>query len=428
MPWMTISSAALAVVLALCGVPLAVALGISSLVVIWFGAPFALDIVPQLMAQTTDSFVLTAIPLFVLVGYLLDRGGLGNRLVTLSNAFVGWTRGGLGGVNVLASFIFGGLSGSSFADTVALGTVLIPRMKEEGYPVEYAAALTSVSSVLSSIVPPSILLVIWGAIAEQSIGALLIGGLIPGVLMALGMMAVNYYMARKHGYGTVNRFDPKKAWAAIRKGIPILGAPLIILAGIGTGFFTPTEAAGLAALYALVASFMLGELNIKDTWKALSDATRLCASVLFILAASAGISWILVWEQVPHQLVAWLMGLGLGAGPTIFLIIASLLVVGMFMDVVVALIIFTPLFLPLATSLGMDPVHFGVVMVSTLALGLTTPPVGGCLFSVAAISGVSAERISIASIPFYAVTILILAIMAFIPETVLFLPKAMMGH
>lgn len=430
MPVMTITSSIVAAVLAILGVPLGVALGLSCTVALLIFQPIpSFELIPQMMSVVTEDFVLTAVPLFILAGVVIEKGGLGQRLISFINSLVSWAPGGLGVANIIGSMVFGGCSGSSLADTACLGSILIPRMVSEGYDRNYAGAVTATSSTLAVVIPPSILLIVWAVIAEQSAALLLVGGFLPGILITLLLLVPNYYISRKRNYGKVAKFSYKEFFKQLKPGILPMLAPIIILGGIMTGFFTPTEAAGVASIYALLVTiFIYRGLTINLLAAILVDAGKLTAGILFIVAASRLFTWIIAWEGVP-RLVSNLL-LSITHSPIVFLLLVNVLLIfaGMVLDVICALMVFTPLLLPAAIEIGVNPIHLGVIMVGNLAIGLVTPPFGACLFSTAAVGKMSIEGIVKESLPFYGALILSLLLYTYIPQIVLFLPNLLFGR
>ena len=297
-------------------------------------------------------------------------------------------------------------------------------MVSEGYDRNYAGAVTATSSTLAVVIPPSILLIVWAVIAEQSAALLLVGGFLPGILITLLLLVPNYYISRKRNYGKVAKFSYKEFFKQLKPGIPPMLAPIIIIGGIMTGFFTPTEAAGVASIYALLVTiFIYRGLTINLLAEILVDAGKLTAGILFIVAASRLFTWIIAWEGVP-RIVSNLL-LSITNSPIVFLLLVNVLLIfaGMVLDVICALMVFTPLILPAAIAIGVNPIHLGVIMVGNLAIGLVTPPFGACLFSTAAVGKMSIEGIVKESLPFYGALILSLLLYTYIPQLVLFLPN-----
>jgi tripartite ATP-independent transporter DctM subunit len=422
---MTLTLVGLAAIMFILGIPIAVALGFSSVLVIFIFQPVPDPImIPQLFSEALTSFTLLAVPLFILVGNLMERGTIGRKLLDLCTAMVGWMTGGLGAVNIVGSMIFGGISGSSLADTATECTLLVPLMIEEGYPDSYAGALTLTTACLSTIIPPSILIVLAAAATQQSVARALAAGIAPGVLITALMLIPNHFICKKHDYGKRHPFSltnllnkTKTCWSALL-------APIIILGTIFSGIVTPTEGAGIAVLYVLVVDVIIfRKLNGKDVWGCLRSTAALTSAILLIASASAIMSFIISIEQIPAVLVTLLMAVPGGKFGFLLLMISFLIIIGMTVDATPACLIFTPLFLPAAIQIGMDPSHFIILMIMGFAIGLTTPPYGVCLFSVSSITGIPMIRLIKSALPFYAVLFIALILVAFIPQISLLAPN-----
>ena len=406
--------------LSLLGVPLAVALGLAAVLTLLV-AGLPLSIAAQAMYTSVNSFLLIAVPLFILAGHIMERGGLSERIFSAANAVVGRWRGGLGHVNILASFIFGGISGSAVADVASLGPLEIRAMTERGYPRAYAAALTMITATLASIVPPSILMIIAASAAGQSVGAALAGGLGPAVMLAAGFFAVNYLMARRYGYGELAEQPVSESLRAIGIALPALGAPVIILTGLFSGIVTPTEAAGLAVIYTLLVSLVFyGGVRLRDVPGLIVSAGRTTGTVLLILMSASVATYVFTVDRLPQKVSQAI--LAVSSDPEVVMLLMGLIfiVVGMFMEIIAAGLILVPVLMPVAVSVGVNPLHFVVFLVTGLSLGLATPPVGTCLFATAQITGMPMERIVRAALPFYAGSFVIYLVMAVFPEIVLF--------
>lgn len=428
MPVMSITVFLTAVVLLIIGAPVVVAIGLSSILTIVIFNPVPFIAIPQLMFSGMESYVLVAIPLFVLAGVMMESCGVAKKLIGFSKGVVGWSRGGLGAVNVFSSFIFGGISGSSVADTVAIGSIMIPEMVEEGYDRRYAAAITVISSTLAVVVPPSILMIILGAVSEQSVSWLLVGGIVPGALMAGAMMVQNYFISRKYNYGTVKKFSWPYLWKTFKVGILALGAPAIILIGIMSGVVTPTESGGLAVFYTLLISyFFYKTMGKKVLHDSMINGAKMTASVVSIIAASSVFTFILTFEGLPQMVAMFLTNISQNPIVILLLINVFLLMVGMIIDAGVAIIILVPILFPVAMNLGINPIHFGVVFVLNLAIGLVTPPFGVCLFSVCNVAKIEMGNLIKAAFPLYLSLIIVLLLSTIFPEVVLFLPKLVLG-
>lgn len=415
-------------ILLFAGVPIVVALALSAVAAIALTGQYSLSILAPMMFSGINSFVLVAVPLFMLAGNLMNEGGMVRRIFNVANATVGWMNGGLGHVNVVASMIFGGMSGSSVADAAGLGPIEIKAMTEFGYPKDYSAAITVASSTLAVVIPPSIMTIIYAVSAEVSVGKCLIAGVIPGIFLGVSMMAVNWFYARKNGWGTKELFSLRNMWERGKQGLWALLTPIIILAGIFSGVFTPTEASGVTALYALLVCLLVYKtVRIRDLPTVLLKTAKDAGVALAVIATASVPSFILTAERVPDTVARWLLSVSSNPQIILALIILFLLVVGMFMSTTIALIILTPMFIPVVTRLGVDPVHFGIIMVASLAVGLITPPVGSCLFVTSTVAGISIERVVRALVPFYLVDVAALLIIAFVPWLSLWLPNLVFG-
>ncbi|MFN3317975.1 MAG: TRAP transporter large permease [Allorhizobium sp.] len=404
---------ALFLTMSIFGIPLAVALGLSSVIAIVMFTSTPVDLMAQSMFSAMNSFLLVAVPLFILVGILMERGRVAERLFDFAEAIVGWLPGGLGHVNVASSVIFGGVSGSSVADIASIGAIEIKAMERHGFPKGYAVGLTLCTSTLSSIVPPSILIVIAGSIANASIGTLLVAGLVPGLFIAFAFMVFNHIYAVRHGFNPPTPFNLR---LVIRTGLaailPML-TPVILLVGIVDGYFTPTEAAGIAVLYTLFLSVILYRtISPRELPGIFVETARTSGTILFIAATAKLAAWVFTYDGLPAQVASLLGAISTGPTMALVLIFFFLIIVGMFMDAIAAMFILIPVLLPPAVSLGVDPIHFLVIMVITLTLGLVTPPVGVCLFAVAQVSKMSIEDVVKGSLA--PMSILVAAILALV--------------
>ncbi len=376
------------------GVPLAVALGLAGVATLVMFTSTPVDLLSQSMFSAMNSFLLVAVPLFILVGQLMERGGVAERIFDFAHSLVGWLPGGLGHVNITSSVIFGGISGSSVADIASIGAIEINAMERHGYDKGYAVGLTLVTSTLSSIIPPSILLVIAGSIANASIGTLLIAGLVPGLFIALVFMVFNHVYCVMKGYGRPEPFNLRRvAVTGLGAILPML-TPVILLAGILDGFFTPTEAAAIAVVYTFaLAVLVYRRIGWSQLPGILIETARISGTILFIAATAKLAAWIFAFDGLPAQVAALLGQIATGPTMVIVLIFLFLIVIGMFMDAIAAMFILIPVLLPPAVQLGVDPIHFLVVTVITLTLGLITPPVGVCLFAVAQVARMPIEAV-----------------------------------
>ncbi|WP_368503118.1 TRAP transporter large permease [Alkalihalophilus sp. As8PL] len=410
-------------VLMFLGVPIAFSLGLSSLLYLII-VDVPLTIIPQRMFSGINSFVLLCIPGFILAGNLMNAGGITERIIKFANDVVGHIRGGLGLANIGSSMGFAGISGTALADTASIGAVMIPAMKKEGYDAPYAAAVTSSSSTIGPIIPPSLPLIIVGTLASVSIGDLFLAGAIPGLLLGIGLMMMAYAISVKRGYPKQARKPVKEITKSFFGAFWALLMTVIILYGILGGFFTPTEASIVAVIYALIIGlFVYKDLKFKQVPKIILDSMISTASILILVGFANLFGYILVSEQIPILVADTILGITENPILVILLVILLLLFVGTFMETIAALVILFPVLLPVAASVGMDPVHFGIVMVLALIIGLTTPPVGVCLFVASSIGKVSIWDTTKALVPFLFVSLVVLLLVAFIPEITLFLPS-----
>ncbi len=397
------------------GVPLAVALGLASVAAIMMFTSTPIDLLSQSMFSAMNSFLLVAVPLFILVGHFMERGRVAERIFDFAEAMVGWMPGGLGHVNVVSSVIFGGISGSSVADIASVGAIEIKAMERHGFPKSYAVGMTLVTSTLSSIIPPSILVVIAGSIANVSIGTLLVAGLIPGLFIAFVFMVFNHFYAVHYGYNPPTPFKIRLVvTTGLRAILPML-TPVILLGGIVNGFFTPTEAAAIAVLYTMFLSVIVyRSIPPAEIWNILVETARASGTILFIAATAKLAAWVFAFDGLPVQVANFLASISTGPTMALFLIFLFLIVVGMFMDAIAAMFILIPVLLPPALKMGIDPMHFLIVTVITLTLGLVTPPVGVCLFAVAQVAQMRIEDVIRGSmIPVGILTAAILALVLF---------------
>ncbi|MEM1004826.1 MAG: TRAP transporter large permease [Pseudomonadota bacterium] len=372
-----------------------------------------------------DSFPLMAIPFFMLAGELMNRGGITIRLVEFSQALMGHFRGGLAHVNVLSSILFAGLSGSAVADTSALGSMLIPAMEKQGYTRKFAAAITAASSVIGPIIPPSGIMIIYAYVMGESVAALFLAGIVPGVMVGVGLMLMIKVMADKYDFPVASRKYtwPERRQASLKAFFPLL-TPVIILGGILGGIFTPTEAAAVAVGYAfLIGFFVLRTLTLKEVPEILSNAGLTSAVVLLLVGAAMAFKTVVSLSHAPEQLASLI--LSLSENPLILLLLINLLlfVVGMFLDAGPAIIILGPILGPIFTSLGVDPIHFAIIMSVNLTVGLATPPMGLVLFVAAAVSREKVETIAKAILPFLAVEIIVIFLITYIPALSMTIPR-----
>ena len=372
-----------------------------------------------------DSFPLMAIPFFMLAGELMNRGGITIRLVEFSQALMGHLRGGLAHVNVLSSILFAGLSGSAVADTSALGSMLIPAMEKQGYTRKFAAAITAASSVIGPIIPPSGIMIIYAYVMGESVAALFLAGIVPGILVGVGLMLMIKVMADKYDFPVASRKYtwPERGRASLKAFFPLL-TPVIILGGILGGIFTPTEAAAVAVGYAfIIGFFVLRTLTLKEVPQVLSNAGMTSAVVLLLVGAAMAFKTVVSLSHAPEQLAALILGLSENPLILLFLINLLLFVVGMFLDAGPAIIILGPILGPIFTSLGVDPIHFAIIMSVNLTVGLATPPMGLVLFVAAAVSRERVETIAKAILPFLAVEVAVIFLITYVPAISMTIPR-----
>ena len=407
----------------LIGVPVAVALAGSSAIFIFFaGTPPPL-VVAHRMINGVDSFPLLAVPFFILAGNLMNTAGITERIFNFALALVGWMRGGLGHVNVGASVIFAGMSGAAVADAGGLGAIEIKAMRDAKYDAKFAVGITAASSTIGPIIPPSLPMVIYGVVAGASIGQLFVAGFIPGLLMALSLMVLVAIMARRKGFGRDQAFEWSVLFATFRRAFLSLLTPLIIVGGILSGAFTPTEAAVAACAWALFLGLVVYRtLTVRRFLRVSFDTIETTAVVLFVVGAAAIFAWILTSNRVPEQFAAGLLAVSDRPWLILLLINLILLLVGCFMETVAAITIMVPVLLPIAVTLGIDPVHFGVIMVLNLMLGLLTPPVGMVLYVLARVAKIRFEDCVVGTAPFLVPLVLVLLLVTFVPAVTMWLP------
>ncbi|RKL68129.1 C4-dicarboxylate ABC transporter permease [Salipaludibacillus neizhouensis] len=411
------------IILIFLGIPIAFSLGISSLFYL-FMADISLSIIPQRMFGGLNSFVLLCIPGFILAGNLMNAGGITEKIIEFTNNVVGHIRGGLGLANVGSSMGFAGISGTALADTASIGSVLIPAMKKQGYDADFSAAVTSSSSTIGPIIPPSLPLIIVGTLASVSIGDLFLAGAIPGLILGIGLMIAVYIISVKRNYPKGEKQKLSVIGKSFIDAFWALMMTVVILYGILGGYFTPTEASIVAVVYALIVGlFVYRGLKVSAIPSILLSSMKSTASIMILVGLANLFGWILVSEKIPQLVAEGILSISDNKVVVILLIILLLLFVGTFMETIAALVILFPVLLPVAQTVGMDPVHFGVVMVLGLIIGLSTPPVGVCLFVASSIGKVSVGKTSIALIPFLSVSIIVLLLVAFIPQLTLYLPS-----
>lgn len=411
------------VLLLLLGVPIAFVIGIVAYVGIVMIGNIPVTTMVQSMFAGLDSFVLLAVPLFILAANLMNQGKISERLIRFAIMLVGHIRGGLAQANIVVSMFFGGISGSSTADTAGVGKILIPSMVKEKYSKETAVAVTASSSTMGMIIPPSIPMVIYGSLVSVSVGKMFLAGIVPGLALGLGLMILVWFFAHRYEYPRHNRVKVKKVLAEGVKSLPPLFTPVIIIGGIMGGFVTPTEAAILACIYAFLLSFLVyRSIRLRDLPEILFDTLKLSSLTLIALSTATALGRLISYYNVPQKVGVFFDTFF--PSPWLFLlaVILLFLFVGMYMDTVPAIILFVPIVLPTATAFGIDPIHFGIVIMLCLAVGLITPPYGLCLLLASSIAKLSVGRSFRALIPHLLVILFIILLVAYIPSIAMWIP------
>jgi C4-dicarboxylate transporter, DctM subunit len=409
------------------GLPVAVTLGVSSFCYL-LAAGIPLVVMPQKMYAGIDVFVLLCIPGFILAGNLMNNGGITERIVRFANAVVGWIRGGLGLTNVAASMLFGGISGTAVADSASIGGVMIPGMKKAGYPADFSAAVTAASSTVGPIIPPSVPMIIVGALSGISVGQMFMAGAVPGILLGVAMLVTTYIIARRKNFPRQKWMGMSEVWRAFVGAFWALSMSTLIIVGMISGLMTPTETAIIACIYAaIVGVFFYKELPVKAIPKIVVDSAVSSAAILVLVGFANVFGWILVSERIPQMIASTVLSITDNKYLVILLINLLLLFVGMFMETIAALIIlFVPL-LALAQGVGVDPLHFATFAVLNLMIGLTTPPVGVCLFVCANIAELPLTPVIKAILPYLITNLIVLLLVSYVPEISTWLPKLLLG-
>ena len=417
-------------VLLFIGMPIAYALGLSALAYFLIEQPMLAGILPQKFFAGMDSFALVSLPLFILMGLVMNSGGITQRLLDFSMFFVGRLKGGLGLVNVMASMIFGGISGSSASDTASIGSVLIPEMEKRGYPKSFAAGITVASSTMGMIIPPSVPMILYAIVAQESVGQLFLGGIIPGMMVGVFQLFLVWFVAKQKNYPTEDiPFTFDESLKQFKRSAVVLIMPLLIVGSVVFGIASPTETAGLAVAYGLlIGLFITGSSVLKEMPDMMRHAIITSAKIMMIIAFSQLYIWVLALERVPDQLADYVVSLGLGPVGLMLVIAVLVLIAGTFIDVSPAILLLTPVLLPAAQSVGVSGVHFGVVLVSALAVGACTPPVGNCLNVAAAIARMGIGQIFLGAAPFLLANVMVLFLICIFPDLVLWIPDAMYGN
>ncbi|HHW37305.1 MAG TPA: TRAP transporter large permease [Bacillales bacterium] len=413
------------VILLLLGIPISMVLGMITIVYfVLVGDPMLLQSTPQRLYSGLENFGLLAVPLFMLAGEFMNEGGITNRLVRFSKVLIGHFRGGLAYVTVISNMFLASILGSANAQAAMMSKVMVPEMEKEGYPREFSSAITLASSIIAPIIPPSMIFIIYGTLSGTSIGGLFIAGIIPGIIYGLGFILLISYIGLKQKFPKSNKATWEEISQTTLNVIPALLVPIIIIVGILSGVFTATESAGVACVVALlVGVFFYKELKWRKIPKMFVSTVANTATVTFLIAMANIFGWMIAFEQIPQLIVKTM--LSISESPFIFLLLVNvaLLIIGMFLDGIAALVILTPVFMPLLTAFQIDPIHFGLIICINLTIGLLTPPVGTGLFIVSSIANVKFEKLIKASLPFTAAAIVMLLIITYWSDAVLFLPR-----
>lgn len=408
------------------GVPVAWSIGVSTLLTMLVSIPFmpAVTTVAQQMATGLDSFTLLAIPFFVLAGQIMNQGGIAKRLIAFAKTLVGALPGGLAHVNIVTAMLFGAIAGSAAAAASAIGGFMGKQMEEEGYDREFAAAVNITSSTTGLIIPPSNVLIVYSlASGGVSIAALFLAGYLPGILTGLMLMIVATIWAKRKGYPVGKRSKIKDVIKTFIDAFPSLLLLVVVIGGIVAGIFTATEASAVAVLYCLILAFVYKEITFADLPSILVSSVSTTAIVMLLIATSISMSWIMSYENIPQSITDTLIGISDNKIVILFIINMILLFVGIFMDMTPAVLIFTPIFLPVVTELGMDPTHFGIIMVLNLCIGVCTPPVGSVLFVGVGVAGTTIQKVIRPLLPLFLAMLVALMIVTYVPGLSLWLPR-----
>lgn len=404
--------------------PIAIAIGVASLLGILVQGNFPLMMVAQKMFGGMDSFHLMAVPLFMFTGVIMEAGGISRRIIDFANALVGWLPGGLAAVTVVSAMFFAGISGSAAADAAAVGAILIPAMKKSGYQSDFAAAVQASGGSIGVIIPPSIPMIIFGFLTGASISQLFAGGILPGILIGVSLITVATIISHKRRYAATTVFAANEIWRTFKKALLALGAPVIILGGILSGIFTATESAAVAVVYALTVGMLVyRKIGIRDLFPLFKNGAITSAIVMFIIATASVFSWIAAIEDIPARLAGSLLGLTNNPVYLLLLINLILLIAGTFVETTASLILLVPMIYAMLPSLDVDIIQLGVVVVTNLAIGMLTPPMGICLIVSCSISGDRLAAISRRIVPFLAILLIDLLIITFFPPLTMWLAK-----
>jgi C4-dicarboxylate transporter DctM subunit len=405
-------------------IPLASSLGVASVVYLWTNGNIPGAVIPQRIFVGVDNFTLLAIPLFILAGQIMDAGGISRRLIRLASALVGSVRGGLGLVTVVATVFFSGITGSVSADTAAIGSIMIPAMSKTGYSSERATAIVTAACSVGILIPPSLTIIILAAVTSLSVGALFMAGVVPALIVGGGLMAIIHIQARRGKLPSEKKSSSKDVVAAFREAALALLTPVIILGGILGGVFTATESAAIAVFYSLIISmFVYRQIHVEDLPRIFANAAVLAAMVLFLVGAANLFGWIIARERLTVLLANWL--LSVSSAPWVFLILVNLvfLFIGSILEGSPAIIILAPLLYPIARRMGIDPIHFGIILMANLGVGFILPPTGLCLVVATGIAKVNMAKMVRPLIPYFAVMVVTLLLITYLPWLVITLPK-----
>ncbi len=404
--------------------PIAIAIGASSVLALILQGDFPLMMIAQRMFSGTDSFHLMAVPLFMFAGVLMEAGGISKRLIDFANSLVGWLPGGLAAVTIVAAMFFAGISGSAAADAAAVGTVLIPAMKRTGYASDFAAAVQASGGSIGVIIPPSIPMIIFGFLTGASIGRLFAAGILPGILIGVSLITISTLISLKHGYSAVTQFSFGQLKTAFSRATLALGAPIIILGGILSGVFTATESAAIAVFYALLLGVCVYRtIQISDLFPLFREGAVTSAIVMFIIAMASIFSWIAAIENIPAQLAGGLLAITDNPAILILLINLVLLIAGTFIETTASLILLVPMITAMVPALHIDIIQLGVIVVTNLAIGMLTPPMGICLIVSCSISGDTISAVSRRVLPFLAILLVDLLIISFYPPLTMWMAR-----
>lgn len=411
-------------ILLLIKIPIPFALGLSSIVTVMAHGRLTLMVVVQRMVTSMESYALLAIPLFILTGELIVESGAGKRLVRFANSIVGHITGGLAHTNILASMFFGGISGAASADTAAIGSILIPTMSESGYSKAFATVVTITSSPIGIIIPPSIAMVIFGWMAGVSIPQLFAAGFLPGILVGLMLMILSYFISKKNNYGYNTKFRMREVWVSFIDALPALTLPLIILGGIFGGVFTATESAAVAAVGALVICiFVYRKPSLFEIARIFGRSAKISGGVILLIAMTQGFAWVMTMLRIPVHLSQFFLAFSTIPLVFLFSVIVISLIIGLFLPPTAALVVLVPILYPVSQTLGVNAIHFGILLIASLGLGHATPPVGLCLYVGSSISGIPISDLVRPMMPFFGVLLLLCIIIAVFPQLSLFVPS-----